>query len=141
MRVFRSANGSTRTATASTTCSKSKRAISRAPVCTIRAGSPCTATISRCIKERIYLDKANPNLLHDETTVIDNALTRPWTVDKKYIRNADTLAEWPESVCTEVNNSVFIGKEYYFMSADGYLMPSKKGQKPPDARYFDKVSN
>src|SRR3954462_6187245 len=39
------------------------------------------------IKERIYLDKRDPNLLHDETTVIDNALTRPWTVDKKYIRN------------------------------------------------------
>src|SRR5215467_7950548 len=30
-------------------------------------------------KERIYLDKADPNLLHDEITVIDNALTRPWT--------------------------------------------------------------
>jgi hypothetical protein len=93
------------------------------------------------IKERIYLDKRDPNLLHDETTVIDNALTRPWTVDKKYIRNADPLAEWPESVCTEVNNSVFIGKEYYFMSADGYLMPAKKGQKPPDTRYFEKASN
>jgi hypothetical protein len=33
-------------------------------------------------KERIYLDKANPNILHNEITVIDHALTRPWTVDK-----------------------------------------------------------
>jgi hypothetical protein len=31
---------------------------------------------------------------------------------------------------------VAIGKENYFMSADGYLMPSRKGQEPPDARYF-----
>src|SRR4051812_36748729 len=49
-------------------------------------------------KERIYLDKANPNLLHDEITVIDNALTRPWTVDKRYVRNPDLRAEWPESI-------------------------------------------
>jgi hypothetical protein len=31
---------------------------------------------------------------------------------------------------------VVIGKESYFLSADGYLMPAKKGQQPPDARYF-----
>jgi hypothetical protein len=23
------------------------------------------------------------------------------------------------------------------LSADGYLMPAKKGQQPPDLRYFD----
>ena len=38
------------------------------------------------IKERIYLDKANPKILHDEITTIDNALTRPWTVTKSYRR-------------------------------------------------------
>jgi hypothetical protein len=26
----------------------------------------------------MYVDKTNPNILHDEITVIDNALTRPW---------------------------------------------------------------
>src|SRR5206468_5670917 len=35
-------------------------------------------------KERIYQDKSNPNILHDEITVIDHAFTRPWTVDKRY---------------------------------------------------------
>jgi hypothetical protein len=40
-------------------------------------------------KERIYLDKANSNVLHNEITVIDHALTRPWTVDKQYLRNRD----------------------------------------------------
>src|SRR5262249_28860495 len=38
-------------------------------------------------EERFYLDKANPNILHDEITVLDHALMRPWTVDKKYVRN------------------------------------------------------
>jgi hypothetical protein len=31
---------------------------------------------------------------------------------------------------------VKIGKENYMVSADGFLMPAKKGQKPPDLRYF-----
>ena len=46
-------------------------------------------------KERMYLDKADPNVLHDEVTVIDHALTRPWTVDKKYVhrfKSASRLA-------------------------------------------------
>jgi len=30
--------------------------------------------------ERIYLDKAAPNVLHDQMTVVDHVLTRPWTV-------------------------------------------------------------
>src|SRR4029077_17002392 len=32
------------------------------------------------VKERIHLDPANHNLLHDEITTIDDAFTRPWTV-------------------------------------------------------------
>src|SRR5580692_3137654 len=39
-------------------------------------------------KERFYLDRANPGILHDLITVIDHALTRPWTVDKTYRRSA-----------------------------------------------------
>src|SRR3954469_4469700 len=57
-------------------------------------------------KERIYLDKANPNILHDEMTVIDNALTRPWVVDKKYVRNADPRPDWPEVSCPENNAQI-----------------------------------
>jgi len=41
-------------------------------------------------------------------------------------------AEWYEDLTTENNNHVMIGKENYFMSADGYLMPAKKGQQPPE---------
>jgi hypothetical protein len=39
------------------------------------------------IRERISLDKANPDLLHNEITSIDNALTRPWTVTKTHRRD------------------------------------------------------
>jgi hypothetical protein len=90
-------------------------------------------------KERIYLDKANPNLLHDEITVIDNALTRPWTIDKRYVRNDDTRADWPESICPEYNANIQIGKDNYWLSADGFLMPAKKNQAPPDLRYFNEA--
>jgi hypothetical protein len=100
-------------------------------------GMPLHSDNQSIFKERIHLDKANPNLLHDEITVIDHALTRPWTVDKRYIRNADPLSEWPESICPEYNAWVFTGREVYYLSADGYLMPSKKGQAPPDPKYFE----
>ncbi len=90
-------------------------------------------------KERFYLEKDNPNILHDEITVIDNALTRPWTVDKRYVRNATAHADWPESICPEYNANVVIGKENYWLSADGFLMPSKKDQPPPDLKYFQKA--
>jgi hypothetical protein len=88
------------------------------------------------VKERIYLDKADPNILHDEMTTIDHALTRPWTVDKKYVRNPNRRADWPEYYITEYNAQVVIGKENYFLSAEGFLMPAKKDQAPPDLRYF-----
>jgi hypothetical protein len=91
------------------------------------------------VKERIYLDKANANMLRDDITVIDNALTRPWMVTKSYRRNPNPRPEWQEYVCAESNNHVQIGKESYFMSADGYLMPAKKDQPPPDLRYFNRT--
>src|SRR3954452_8771793 len=36
------------------------------------------------IKERFYLDKANPDDLVNEITTIDPALTRPWSTTKRY---------------------------------------------------------
>ena len=100
------------------------------------SGLPLHRDNQSVFKERIFLDKADSNILHDEITVIDNALTRPWIVEKKYVRNADPQSEWPESVCAEYNAWVFIGKDAYYQSSDGYLMPATKGQEPPDLRYF-----
>jgi hypothetical protein len=87
-------------------------------------------------KERIHLDKADPNVLHDEITVIDHALTRPWTVDKRYIRVSDARPSWPEFICSEQNAEIKIGGEHYYLSADGQLMPTTKNQPPPDLKYF-----
>jgi hypothetical protein len=92
------------------------------------------------IKERIYLDKADPNLLRDEITTIDNALTRPWSAVKTYRRVATKQPIWwREDICAENNAHVVIGDEDYFLSADGLLMPNKKDQPPPDLRYFKKT--
>jgi hypothetical protein len=87
-------------------------------------------------KERFYLDKADPNVLHDMITVIDHALTRPWTVDKTYRRNLNPRPRWREFYCIEGSVNVVIGKENYFLSAEGLLMPAKKDQAAPDLRYF-----
>jgi hypothetical protein len=87
-------------------------------------------------KERIYRDKADPNVLHDVMTVIDHALTRPWTVDKKYVLESNPHPDWFEFYCAEGNYQVAIGKENYFLSGDGMLMPARKNQEPPDLRYF-----
>jgi len=100
------------------------------------SGLPMAYDNQSIFKERIYLDKADANILHDEITTIDHALTRPWSVDKRFTRDRDPAAEWFESVCTEYNAQVFIGKENYFLSADGYLMPAHRDQAPPDTRYF-----
>jgi hypothetical protein len=88
-------------------------------------------------KERIYLDKANPDILRDEITSIDNALTRPWTVTRTYYR--DRNASWYEHVCVEDNHHVIIGKESYFLSPDGLLMPTRKDQPPPDLKFFNQA--
>ena len=87
-------------------------------------------------KERIYRDKADPKILHDEITTIDNALTRPWTVDKKYVLNPAPHPDWLEFYTNDNNAQIKIGKENYFLSADGLLMPAKKDQAPPDLKYF-----
>ncbi len=87
-------------------------------------------------KERFHLDKDDPNTLHDEITVIDHALTRPWSVDKTYIRNPNPYPNFSRVSCMENTHQTVIGKENYFLSADGTLMPAKKDQAPPDLRYF-----
>ncbi len=91
------------------------------------------------VKERIYLDKANRDVLHDEVTTIDDALTRPWTVTRDYNREHEPV--WPSYLCTEDNNHIPVGDEFYFRSGDGELMPAYKNQPPPDLRFFDRSPN
>jgi hypothetical protein len=100
------------------------------------SGLPLHFDNESLFKERIWRDKADPKILHDEITVIDHALTRPWTVDKKYVLNPNPRPQWPEYYCGEYNAQIVLGKDNYFLSADGLLMPARKGQPAPDLRYF-----
>jgi hypothetical protein len=98
------------------------------------SGIPVHEDAQTIVKERFYQDKDKPDVLHDEITTIDHALTRPWTVVKNYIRVRNPI--WVEAVCPEENDHIKIGDETYMRSGDGLLMPAKKGQRPPDLRYF-----
>jgi hypothetical protein len=98
------------------------------------AGIPLHADNQTVIKERIYRDKQDPEIIHDDMTTIDHALTRPWAVEKAYRFTKNP--HWVQNICSVGNNHVVIGKEAYFLSADGLLMPTKKDQAPPDVRYF-----
>jgi hypothetical protein len=101
------------------------------------SGAPLHPDGETIVKELIYLDAGNPNLLHNDMTVIDHALTRPWSVRKTYGREPEKEHPvWNENNCGEYNNHVKIGNEGYMLSADGFLMPAKKDQPPPDLRYF-----
>jgi hypothetical protein len=100
------------------------------------SGLPLHRDNESIITERVFKDKTDPDLLYDEMTTIDHALTRPWTATKTWRRVQDPRPNWHESVCAENNPHVEIGKQGYMLSADGYLMPTKKDQPPPDLKYF-----
>ena len=88
------------------------------------------------VKERLRLDKADPDLLHNEITIIDKAFTRPWTVTRSYRREHNP--RWEEYNCSEDNRWIVIGGWVYLLDPEGYLMPSVKDQPPPDPKYFQK---
>jgi hypothetical protein len=103
------------------------------------AGIPLATDNETIVKEKIYLDKANPDMLRNEITTYDHALTRPWTVSRFYRREHNPIYE--EYNCTEDNRWVPIGGELYLADTDGYLMPIQKNQPPPDMKYFQKYFN
>jgi hypothetical protein len=102
------------------------------------SGIPLHEDNETIVTERFYLDKADPNIFHDEVTVTDHALTRPWVVTKSYHREPERQPYWREVICAETNNRVEIGKQNYFLSPDGQLVPTRKDQPPPDLRYFNR---
>jgi hypothetical protein len=86
------------------------------------------------VKEQFHLDKADPDTLRDDITTIDHALTRPWTVNRWFHRVRNPT--WVEHICAEGNEYAFIRGDTYLIAPDGYLMPTRKDQVPPDLRYF-----
>jgi hypothetical protein len=100
------------------------------------AGMPTHADNESIVKERLFVDKADPSRLYNEITLIDHAFTRPWTVLKTYRRLPEKYPEWPEDRC-DSEGMVKVGNETYFKSADGTIMPTSKDQPRPDLRYFE----
>ena len=100
------------------------------------SGMPVHEDNKTVIRERIKLDKADNNLLRLEATITDSSLTQPWSIARTYRR--ETNGFWDFVDCAENNPHILVGKEYYMLSADGYLMPTKRGQQPPDQRYFNR---
>ena len=98
------------------------------------AGAPFHIDAQTIVKERITPDKADKDIIRNEMTIIDHALTRPYTVTRGYHRTRNS--KWFEVICTEDNHQVQIGKEFYYVSGTGYLMPTRKDQRPPDLKYF-----
>jgi hypothetical protein len=99
-------------------------------------GLPLHFDNASTFRERFFIDKADPNLLHDVITVIDHALTQPWTVDKTFRRSAQAQPDWPEEYCHATNRRLVLGSENYLLNDEGVLMPTRKDQPPPDLRYF-----
>ena len=78
------------------------------------AGLPLHHDNQSIFRERFWLDPADKNILHDEITVIDHALTRPWTMVRDLRRNPNRQPSWKEFICAENNPYVAIGDETYF---------------------------
>jgi hypothetical protein len=104
-------------------------------------GIPLADDNQTVVKERISLDKTDRDIMHNVITIIDNAFTHPWTVDKRYRRDRNVI--WFEDNCNENNHHIVIGKENYYISSEGggFLMPARKDQPPPDLKFFKPAPN
>jgi hypothetical protein len=105
------------------------------------SGLPLHGDNQTIVKERIYFNKTDPNVFYDDVTTIDHALTKPWTVTKTYRRIDEPQPEWLEMNCAENNVHIRLGKENYYIGADGLLMPAKKNQAPPDLKWFRQLKD
>jgi hypothetical protein len=100
------------------------------------SGIPLATDGETIVKERLFLDKADPDIMHNEITTIDHAFTHPWVVSRFYKRVRDGRPQ--EDNCAEENRLVVIGGRTYFTDADGYLMPIQKDEPAPDPQLFQK---
>jgi hypothetical protein len=101
------------------------------------SGLPVHKDGETVVKERFTLDKDDPDILHDQITVEDHALTHPWTVLKTMKREKKPI--WVESICAEGNVHVNIGGQHYMLNGEGELMPAMKDERPPDLKHFQQT--
>jgi hypothetical protein len=99
-------------------------------------GIPLHADNQTVVKEKLYLDKADRDILRNEIITYDHAFTRPWTVSRFYRREHEP--NYQEYPCTEDNRWISLGGELYLADGEGYLMPIQKGQAAPDPKYLQK---
>jgi hypothetical protein len=97
-------------------------------------GLPLHKDDQTIVKERLWLDRQNKDILHNEITVFDHAFTRPWTVTKSYVRDRDP--KWEEYNCEVTTKSIVIGGEEYGIDAAGLLTPIRAGEPAPSLRHF-----
>ena len=127
-------NGSIRAAMAATPRSRSRRAASRGRAPTRPAASASTRTTSG--HQGAHLPRPA-----DNNSCSTRSRRRPRAdpaldVLKKIQARPRSRPDLDFNDCAENNHHVFIGNDNYFVSEDGFLMPVKKGQQPPDLRYF-----
>src|SRR5215467_14724393 len=91
----------------------------RGPRALDATGMPLFSDPDSRVLERISIDKTNANVMLNEITTIDKALTRPWTVIKKYGRDPKEELEWVEDNCSEGNGHVVVQGQGYFLAGDG----------------------
>ena len=103
------------------------------------SGLPMHKDGQTIVKERLYLDKSDPDILYNQITTYDHALTRPWTVLKTMHRERNPI--FVEAVCAEDNLQVNIGHEHYMLNSARELMPARKDQPPPDLKHFNQPKN
>jgi hypothetical protein len=76
------------------------------------------------------IDKSDPTHLHRRARLAPD--TQP------AIRLCDLNPVYEEYPCTEDNRWVAIGGQLYLADSEGYLMPIRKEQPPPDPKYLQK---
>ena len=101
-----------------------------------QTGMPMADDNDAVVKERLHLDSADPNILVNEMTTIDNSLTRPWSALKRYRRSKQVF--WVDYSCVDGNPYLAIEGQAYMLGGDGKLMPTRKDQPAPSLEHFQR---
>jgi len=99
-------------------------------------GIPLADDGETIVKEQLTLDRADPNIMHNDISTDDHAFTHPWVVSRIYKRVRDARPQ--EDNCAEENRLMVIGGRTYMTDPNGYLMPVQKGEPAPDPQLFQK---
>ena len=79
------------------------RGIQRSAARSIQPACRSTRTTRRSSRSASISTQTIPDILRDDITTIDHALTRPWSVTKTYTRDPGRKPVWRELICAEGN--------------------------------------